>query len=131
MKCAEAGSYCCPYGLSSYVYVSPAGKIIFTGLRMKGVYDKKKAKIAESQEYVYNPVIEESACASIAQEAAISLFEKQEPEGKLEAIRDLLHETRSLRGKNLYKKRPGTDFVSIPGSFMVRMFITDLTERLV
>lgn len=99
MKCAEAGSYCCPYGLSSYVYASPAGKIIFSGLRIKGVYDKKKAKIAESQEYVYNPVIEESACVSIAQEAAISLFEKQELEGKLEAIRDLLHETRSLNGQ--------------------------------
>lgn len=99
MKCAEAGSYCCPYGLSSYVYTSPAGKIIFTGLRIKGVYNKKIARIAESQEYVYNPVVEESACASIAQEAAISLFEKQELEGKLEAIRDLLHETRSLNGQ--------------------------------
>ena len=68
-------------------------------MRIKGVYDKKKAKIAESQEYVYNPVIEESACVLIAQEAAISLFEKQELEGKLEAIRDLLHETRSLNGQ--------------------------------
>lgn len=31
MKCAEAGSYCCPYGLSSYVYTSRDGKIIFSG----------------------------------------------------------------------------------------------------
>lgn len=99
MKSAEAGSYCCPYGLSSYVYASPAGKIIFSGLRIKGIYDKKKAKIAEAQEYVYNPAIEESSCAAIAQEAAISLFEKRELEGKLEAIRDLLHETRSLNGQ--------------------------------
>ncbi len=99
MQTADAGSYSCPYGLSSYVYVSPVGKIIFTGLRIKGVYDKKKSKVAESQEYVYNPVIEESACASIAQETAVSLFEKQELEGKLEAIRDLLHETRSLNGR--------------------------------
>ena len=99
MKYAEAGCYCCPYGLSSYVYTSPVGNIIFTGLRIKGVYDKKKAKIAESQEYVYNPVIEESACASIAQETAISLLEKQELENKLDAIRDLLHETRSLNGQ--------------------------------
>lgn len=68
-------------------------------MRIKGVYNKKIARIAESQEYVYNPVVEESACASIAQEAAISLFEKQELEGKLEAIRDLLHETRSLNGQ--------------------------------
>lgn len=99
MKSADAGSYCCPYGLSSYVYASPDGKIVFTGLRIKGVYDKKKAKMTESQEYVYNPAIEEKACASIAQEAAVSLFEKRELEGKLEAIRDLLHETRSLNGQ--------------------------------
>jgi len=28
---------------------------------------------------------------------------------------------------SIKKKRPGNDFVSIPGSFMVRVFITDLT----
>ena len=99
MRNANAGSYCCPFGLSSYVYTSPSGKIIFTGLRIKGTYEKKKAKIAESREYVYNPVIEENACASIAKESAISLFEKQELERKLEAIRDLLHETRALNGQ--------------------------------
>ncbi len=99
IKDADAGSYCCPYGLSSYVYASPAGKIIFTGLRIKGIYDKKKSKVTEAQEYVYNPVIDEKVCASIAQETAVSLFEKQELEGKLEAIRDLLHETRSLNGR--------------------------------
>ena len=99
MRGSDAGSYRCPYGLSSYIYASPAGKIIFSGLRIKGVYDKKKARITEAKEYIYNPVIEESACASIAKETAISLFEKQELEGKLEAIRDLLHETRSLNGQ--------------------------------
>lgn len=99
MRNTKAGGYCCPFGLSSYVYTSPTGEIIFTGLRIKGVYEKKRAKIAESIEQVYNPVIEESACASIAQESAISLFEKQELERKLEAIRDLLHETRALNGQ--------------------------------
>ena len=99
MRNTKAGGYCCPFGLSSYVYTSPTGEIIFTGLRIKGVYEKKRAKIAESIEYVYNPVIEESACASIAQESAISLFEKQELERKLEAIRDLLHETRAINGQ--------------------------------
>ena len=99
MSSVDAGCYCCPYGLSSYVYTSPEGKIIFTGLRIKGVYDKKKAKVAEAQEYIYNPVIEESACRSIAHEVAVSLFEKRELEAKLEAIRDLLHETRSLNGQ--------------------------------
>ena len=96
---ADAGCYCCPYGLSSYVYASPKGKLIFTGLRIKGVYDKKKAKVAETQEYIYNPVIDEAACASIAQETAASLSEKGELEAKLDAIRDLLHETRTLNGQ--------------------------------
>ncbi len=98
IKNSDAGSYCCPYGLSSYVYIAPTGKIIFTGLRIKGVYDKKKSKITEAKEYIYNPVIEEKSCASIAQETAVSLLEKQMLEGKLDAIRDLLHETRSING---------------------------------
>ena len=49
-----AGSYRCPYGLSSYVYASPNGKIIFTGLRIKGTYDKKKAKVTETSECVHS-----------------------------------------------------------------------------
>jgi hypothetical protein len=44
---SDSGCYCCPYGLSSYVYTAPTGKIIFTGLRIKGVYDKKKSKVTE------------------------------------------------------------------------------------
>lgn len=99
MRSTDAGSYCCPYGLSSYVYASQEEKIIFSGIRIKGIYDKKKAKITETKEYIYNPVIEESACISIAHEASVSLFEKKELEVKLEAIRDLLHETRSLNGQ--------------------------------
>ena len=93
------GAYCCPYGLSSYVYISSKGKLIFTGLRIKGVFDKKKAKMAETQEYVYNPTIDESMCFSIVQEIADAIFEKSELESKFEAIRDLLHEARSLNGQ--------------------------------
>ena len=96
---AASGAYCCPYGLSSYVYASSEGKIIFTGLRVKGVYDKKKAKAAETQEYIYNPVIDESSCSSIAQEDAGSLMEKRTLETMIESIRDLLHEARSLNGQ--------------------------------
>lgn len=93
------GAYCCPYGLASYIYTSSKGKLIFTGLRIKGVCDKKKAKKTETPEYVYNPVIDESTCFSIIQEMADAIFEKRELESKLEAIRDLLHEARSLNGQ--------------------------------
>lgn len=99
LKNAESGGYCCPYGLSSYVYISSEGKIIFTGLRIKGIYDKKKAKVTETQEFIYNPVIDEKNCAAIAQEVANSLLEKYTLEVKLESIRDLLHEARSLNGQ--------------------------------
>lgn len=99
MQNAGGGSYCCPYGLSSYVYVSPEGRIIFTGLRIKGNYNKKKAKVTEAQEYVYNPVIDETSCNVIAQEVSTLLWEKRELEAKFETIRDLLHETRSLNSQ--------------------------------
>lgn len=99
LKGAEAGSYCCPHGLSSYVYVFPEGKIIFTGIRIRGSYDKKKSNTITAKEYVYNPVINEDACKAIVQELSISLSEKHTLEMQLEAIQDLLHETRSLNGQ--------------------------------
>lgn len=99
LNCADSGSYICPYGLSSYVYTSSIGKLIFTGLRIKGVYDKKKARAIETNEYVFNPVIGEASCQLIAHETYVSDSEKHKLEEKLEAIRDLLHETRSLNGQ--------------------------------
>lgn len=95
----KAGCYCCPIGLSTYVYDSPKGRFIFSGLRIKGSYDKKKAKVAEANECIYNPVIDEIQCSAIATETVVSMIEKQELATKLDAIRDLLHETRSLNGQ--------------------------------
>ena len=94
-----AGIYCCPYGLSSYVFSSSNGIVIFTGLKIHKFYDKKKARITESKERIYNPIIDEDACNSIVREEAIMISEKRTLESKLEAIRDLLHETRSLNGQ--------------------------------
>lgn len=100
---SKMGSYCCPYGLSSLIYEAPTGKTIYSGLKIKGVYDKKKAKVTSSDCIIYNPVVDEKNCFSIAKEMSVSLAEKEALESKLEAIRDLLHETRSLNGqvKNL------------------------------
>ena len=100
MSEASTGSYCCPHGLTSYVYEGADKKIVFSGIRVKEFYDRKKSKSISAQECVYNPVIDESTCISIAKEIALSLFEKRELEEKLEAIRDLLHETRSLNGQS-------------------------------
>lgn len=99
LKDAKAGSYRCPYGLSSYVYSSPMGRMIFSGLRIKGKYDKTKAKNIRTPECVFNPIVSEDVCSSIVHEAIFSECEKRELEEKLEAIQDLLHETRSLNGR--------------------------------
>lgn len=96
---SPAGSYCCPHGLASYVYSTPNTKIIFSGLRIRGVWDKKKAKSTESTECVFNTILSEENCLAIAKEAAESLSEKGSLQRNLDAIKDLLHETRSLNGQ--------------------------------
>lgn len=93
------GCYICPYGLSSLVYVNQGKRAIYTGLRIKGTYDKKKAKIAESNDCIYNPVIDADKCRIIAKEISEMISEKKKAEDKLEAIRELLHETRSINAQ--------------------------------
>ncbi len=99
LNSAESGAYSCPYGLSSYVYTVGSKNIIFTGLKIKGVYDKKKAKATETTEVIYNPVIDENICSTLAREVSRSMMEKHNMEATLEAMRDLLHEARSLNGQ--------------------------------
>ena len=96
---ADPGFHCCPYGLSTYIHVTSTGKIIFTGLRIQDFYDKKKARATEPYEYIYNPKIPQEVCVSIATEISDSIIERRKVEAKLEAIRDLLHEARSLNGQ--------------------------------
>lgn len=95
----ESGSYCCPYGLSAIVHTAGTSKYFFTGLKIRGVYDKKKSKAVNSSECIYNPVISEDACLAIAQDVVSTLVEKEALQSKLEAINDLLHETRTLNGQ--------------------------------
>lgn len=99
LQSQNTGAYCCPYGLSSYVYYENGKKVIFTGLKIKGIYNKKQSRLIESKSITYNPIISESLCRSIAHEIVISTLEKGNLESKLEAIRDLLHEARSLNGQ--------------------------------
>ena len=99
MATSASGCYCCPYGLSSYVHITQTSRIIFTGLRIRGYYNKNKAQTTISSEIVYNPIIPLQICNSIIAEMSASIIEKQNLEAKLEAIRDLLHEARSLNGQ--------------------------------
>ena len=92
----SSGCYRCPYGLSSYVYTTPTGNIIFTGLRINGVYDKKLSKVTESKEYIYNPHIDPGVCGIIAREDAASMYDKSMYENKINSINNLLHDARSL-----------------------------------
>lgn len=93
---SEPGVYQCPYGLSSIVYSMPTEKLIFTGLRIKGTYDKKKAKVTECDRVIFNPQISEENCMAIATEIAKGIAENTTLQKKFEAINDLLHETRTL-----------------------------------
>lgn len=99
LQTAKPGSYCCPYGLSAYVYDSSTTKMIFSGMKIKGVYDKKKAKVTESQTNIYSPVIDSINCYAIAKELALISQEQLSLESKLNSIRDILHETRTLNGQ--------------------------------
>lgn len=90
------GVYPCPYGLSSIVYSTPTEKLIFSGLRIRGIYDKKRAKVTECDQVIYNPQISEESCLAIANEVAQGRAEKVALQKKIEAINDLLHETRTL-----------------------------------
>ncbi len=99
METADVGCYCCPYGLSTYLHITPKGKTVFTGLRVRNYYDKKKAKVTNAAENVFNPIIPQEVCISIASEMSATIVERQNLEDKIEAIRDLLHEARSLNGQ--------------------------------
>lgn len=99
LRSQNIGAYCCPYGLSSYVYCENGKKMIFTGLKIKGVYNKKQSNLTENKSITYSPIISENLCRSIAREIVVSTLEKETLESKLDAIRDLLHEARTLNGQ--------------------------------
>lgn len=96
LKESEPGVYPCPYGLSSIVYSMPTENLIFTGLRIKGTYNKKRAKVTECDHPIFNPQISEENCMAIATEVAKGIAENSTLQKKFEAINDLLHETRTL-----------------------------------
>ena len=99
MQSAEAGFYRCPHGMSVYVYNKDAERYIFTGLRIRGSYDKHAARVTQARDEIYNPVlgtkeIEELAAADIA------LYrEQQNLQHTAVEIKDLVHETRKINGQ--------------------------------
>lgn len=95
----KTGTYCCPHGLSTYVLSNGTSSIVFTGLKVKDIYDKKKSKSINPDGYIFNPIISEESCAAIASEMASTLFEKEKMKYRFEAINDLLHETRTLNAQ--------------------------------
>ncbi len=99
LEAKPSGSYCCPHGLASFVYNTQNHRIVFTGIRIKGIYNKQKTKDAFLHDYCFSPVIEESICAAVANEMAASLNRNSELESKFEPINDLLHETRSINAQ--------------------------------
>ena len=94
-----SGVFCCPYGLSSYVFKSRTHNIVFSGLRIRGQYDKAKAKSINPDQNIYNPLLSEENVLALVQETAIGIDEQESFQKKLDEINDLLHETRTLNGR--------------------------------
>ena len=100
LKSKPAGFYSCPYGLSTYTYNSSDQKLIFTGLKIRGYYNKDKAKVTINEKpVVYNPIINIEQCIALVQEMIDTMDEKQKAIAQLSAINDLLHETRTLNAQ--------------------------------
>lgn len=111
MHSAEAGFYRCPHGMSIYVSNKGDKRHIFTGLRIKGFYDRKVARATRSKYEIYNPVLETKQIEELAA-SDIALFKKQkEFEQTIMEFRDLTHETRKINGqiKNICEMFLGSD----------------------
>ena len=94
------GFYMCPNGLSSLVCISSKGRrVIYSGIRVKGFYDKRKAHISQSSDNIYNPVLRQEQLLSLAKED-IEINEKlMAISEKEEAVNDVLHETRKFNAQ--------------------------------
>lgn len=100
LNASAPGFYMCPSGLSSLVCVSNSGdRVIYSGIRARGFYDKKRAKVTQSTEPKYNPVLSPEELLSLAetdirmQEKMVSVSEKEE------AVKDVLHEARKFNAQ--------------------------------
>lgn len=93
------GFYTCPYGLSVLVLEKDGEKNIFTCLRERTTYNKKLARIAQSQDNIYNPVLGAEQLTSLAQETLEIQDQKDSLTQKNKEVDDLLHETRKLNGQ--------------------------------
>ena len=94
------GFYTCPYGLSTFVYnVSCDTTFIFSGLRERSTYRKKQAAIAQSDNRVFNPVLDAEELVSLAKNECEYQQEKFGLSQKMEEVNELLHEARKLNGQ--------------------------------
>ena len=93
------GFYTCPYGLSILVLEKDGEKNIFTCLRERTTYNKKLARIAQSHDNIYNPVLGAEQLTSLAQETLEIQDQKDSLVQKSKEVDDLLHETRKLNGQ--------------------------------
>jgi len=88
----SGGFYMCPYGMTSFVYTDKNAKHVFTGLRVKGYYKKQYTPIEKREPDKYNPLLEQSDILTLIN----SIIDSQI---KIEAVDDVLHETRKLNGQ--------------------------------
>lgn len=68
-------------------------------LRERSTYKKKQAAITQSNQRVFNPVLDAEELSSLALNECVYQTEKDEFTKKLEEVNDLLHEARKLNGQ--------------------------------
>lgn len=95
-----SGFYTCPVGLSSLAFdTGKHYRIIYSGMRVRGFYDKKQAKKTQTNDEIYNPVLDKERILILAKETEFIDEKTVELSDKEESINDLLHETRKFNGQ--------------------------------
>lgn len=76
LSTAHKGFYMCPKGLTSVVVTQDALRLVFTGFRVKGFYDKEKAKAFFRSEELYNPILTVEKCMSFV-DVLVEIYKNQ------------------------------------------------------
>lgn len=104
----EPGFHTCPYGFSSYIGNEAGNELIYTGLKIKGHFDKSKLKIRTQEDFL--PVIPEDVFQKSIQNTHLVLAEIQDSATELEKFKQkdndnreflnfIVHEIRKLNAQ--------------------------------
>lgn len=91
------GFHCCPYGLTTYVDIN--SNYIFTCLRVRGYYEKSKAKQISKDNDIYNPVLNKDQVLDLVAASVSFEIENADLKNKRAEIESISHEVRKLNAQ--------------------------------